>query len=249
MKNNIKKLKTEFYKIQCKNWIKNTEKGTSAAGKILENLLNKDDDNLIIADYYGIELKTKFLYSEPYINLFSMVPDNKPLVLKEILVRYGWPSRKDRKYKVFFGQVFGNEFKKIGLFNEFKLDVDKENHKVHLLVKNRYTGYVNKNISWSFEQLENRLNMKLKYLAIVPVEKRKYGDDVYFKYHNFKLYKLKSFDCFLKLISTGDIRVNIKISFYTSKEKYGKIQDKGTSFEIDEKDIDKLFDLIDTASV
>ena len=72
MKNNIKKLKTEFYKIQCKNWIKNTEKGTSAAGKILENLLCKDDDNLVIADYYGIELKTKLLYSEPYINLFSM---------------------------------------------------------------------------------------------------------------------------------------------------------------------------------
>ena len=39
MEDNIKKLKTEFYKIQCKNWIENTEKGTSAAGKILENLL------------------------------------------------------------------------------------------------------------------------------------------------------------------------------------------------------------------
>lgn len=61
MNDNIKKLKIEFYKIQCKNWIKNVEKGTSAAGKMLENLLGKEDDNLIIADYCGIELKTKFL--------------------------------------------------------------------------------------------------------------------------------------------------------------------------------------------
>ena len=55
MKNNIEKLKKEIYKIQCKNWIKNTEKGTSSAGKILENLLGKGDDNFIIADYQGIE--------------------------------------------------------------------------------------------------------------------------------------------------------------------------------------------------
>lgn len=113
MKNNIKKLKTEFYKIQCKNWIKNTEKGTSAAGKILENLLCKDDDNLVIADYYGIELKTKLLYSEPYINLFSMVPDNRPLVLKEILVRYGWPSRKDRNTKCFLVKYLEMNLKKL----------------------------------------------------------------------------------------------------------------------------------------
>lgn len=249
MNDNIKKLKIEFYKIQCKNWIKNTEKGTSAAGKMLENLLGKEDDNLIIADYYGIELKTKFLYSEPHIGLFSMVPDNRPLALKEILIRYGWPSRKDRKYKVLFGKIYGNKFTKIGLFKEFKLEVDKVHKKIWLVVKNRYTNYINKNISWSFEQLENRLNMKLNYLALIPVEKKKYKDDVYFKYHNFKLYKLRSFDCFLNLISTGDIGINMKISFYTSQEKYGKIQDKGTTFEIDEKNINKLFTKIDISNI
>ena len=115
MEDNIKKLKTEFYKIQCKNWIENTEKGTSAAGKILENLLLKEDDNLIIADYYGIELKTKLNYSEPHIGLFSMAPDNRPLAIKEILGKYGWPSKKDRKYKVFFGRFNGGDFNKVGL--------------------------------------------------------------------------------------------------------------------------------------
>ena len=39
-------------------------------------------------------------------------------------------------------------------------------------------------------------------------------------------------------------RANIKISFYTAKEKYGKIQDKGTTFEMKEDDIEALFNKI-----
>lgn len=249
MEDNIKKLKTEFYKIQCKNWIENKEKGTSTAGKILENLLLKEDDNLIIADYYGIELKTKLNYSEPHIGLFSMAPDNRPLAIKEILVKYGWPSKKDRKYKVFFGRFNGGDFNKVGLFNDFKLEVDRDLEVIHLVIRNHLTNNINKNISWSFEQLENRLNMKLKYLALIPVSKKIYSGKTYFKYHNLKLYKLKSFDKFLELIEDGTISVNMKISFYTSKEKYGKIQDKGTTFEIEEKDLEKLFTRIDISNI
>lgn len=244
MKNNIKKLQTEIYKIQCKNWIKNTAKGTSSAGKILENLLSKEDDNLIIADYYGIELKTKLINSEPYISLFSMVPDNRPLIIKEILDKYGWPSRKDRRYKVFFGKITGDKFSKIGLFNEFKLEIDRDHQVVWLLVRNIYLGKINKTISWSFEQLENRLKMKLSYLAIIPVKKRLYSNEIYYKYHNPKIYKFKDFYTFLELLRTGVIRINMKISFYTSEEKYGEIQDKGTAFEIQDKDIEKLFTII-----
>ena len=249
MEDNIKKLKTEFYKIQCKNWIENKEKGTSAAVKILENLLLKEDDNLIIADYYGIELKTKLNYSEPHIGLFSMAPDNRPLAIKEILGKYGWPSKKDRKYKVFFGRFNGGDFNKVGLFNDFKLEVDRDLQVIHLVIRNHLTNNINKNISWSFEQLENRLNMKLKYFALIPVSKKIYSGKTYFKYHNLKLYKLKSFDKFLELIEDGTISVNMKISFYTSKEKYGKIQDKGTTFEIEEKDLEKLFTRIDISNI
>ena len=92
-------------------------------------------------------------------------------------------------------------------------------------------------------------DMKLKYLALIPVSKKIYSGKTYFKYHNLKLYKLKSFDKFLELIEDGTISVNMKISFYTSKEKYGKIQDKGTTFEIAEKDLEKLFTRIDISNI
>ena len=81
-----------------------------------------------------------------------MVPDNKPLILKEILNKYGWPSKKDRRYKVFFGKITGKKFNKIGLFNDFKLEVDDENQVIWLLIKNKYNDYINKTISWSYEQ-------------------------------------------------------------------------------------------------
>ena len=135
------------------------------------------------------------------------------------------------------------------MFNDFKLEVDRDLEVIHLVIRNHLTNNINKNISWSFEQLENRLNMKLKYLALIPVSKKIYSSKTYFKYHNLKLYKLKSFDKFLELIEDGTISVNMKISFYTSKEKYGKIQDKGTTFEIKEKDLEKLFTKIDISNI
>ena len=114
----------------------------------------------------------------------------------------------------------------------------------YFLKKERVMMKINKTISWSFEQLENRLKMKLSYLAIIPVKKRLYNNEIYYKYHNPKIYKFKDFYTFLELLRTGVIRINMKIGFYTSEEKYGKIQDKGTAFEIQDKDIEKLFTII-----
>lgn len=86
--------------------------------------------------------------------------------------------------------------------------------------------------------------MKLSYLAITPIKKRLYNNEIYYKYHNPKIYQFKDFYTFLELLRTRVIRINMKISFYTLEEKYGKIQDKDTAFEIKDKDIEKLFAII-----
>ena len=41
MKEKIKQLLKEFYLIQCKNWVKSTGSGESAAGTTLEHLFGK----------------------------------------------------------------------------------------------------------------------------------------------------------------------------------------------------------------
>lgn len=71
------------------NWIKNRGSGYSSAGKTLENILGKDDDIASLPDFQGVELKTKVDGSEPYIGLFSMVPDSQPLLINKILKTYG----------------------------------------------------------------------------------------------------------------------------------------------------------------
>ena len=86
----------------------------------------------------------------------------------------------------------------------------------------------------------------LKEIDIYQLWKKSriYNNEIYYKYLNPKIYQFKDFYTFLELLRTGVIRINMKISFYTSEEKYGKIQDKGTAFEIQDKDIEKLFTII-----
>ena len=60
-----------------------------------------------------------------------------------------------------------------------------------------------------------------------------------------KIYKLKDFETFINLIESGIIRISIKLSIFKEGPKKGKIHDHGTSFGIQEKDIDKLFDLVE----
>ncbi|MDO4376435.1 MAG: MvaI/BcnI family restriction endonuclease [bacterium] len=115
-----------------------------------------------------------------------------------------------------------------------------------LLIKNNFTFDTVTNISWSFQQLNLRLSKKLKLLALFNVKKFyvKEQNEYYFKYYKMNLYRLKGFDYFLRAIESGYIRLNIKIGFYENSEYYGKIHNKGTTFEIECSKLEELFDLV-----
>lgn len=52
---------------------------------------------------------------------------------------------------------------------------------------------------------------------------------------------MKGFKEFLSLIEQGKIRINFKISVYREGERKGDTHDHGTSFEIQEENLQKLF--------
>lgn len=240
----IEKLNLEFYKIQCKNWIPSQGSGTSAAGRTLENLLNKKEDNQILPDYYGIELKTKLENSEPFIGLFSMALDNKPLEMQRLLELGGYPDKTNPEFKAFHISVDGINWKQVrNYFYRLKVNYDKEI--IQLEIINYGFHQIESEMSWSFMQLQSRLEHKLSYLAIIPTKKYLKNGILYFKYLNIKYYKLKNFNVFLELIQNGTIRVVFKLSQYKNGEKYGKIHDRGTTFEIEEKNLELLFDIIE----
>jgi len=240
----IQQLQLEFYKIQCKNWILSKSVGFGAAGRTLEILLRKEEDQLILPDYHGIELKTKLISSEPFIGLFSMAFDDKPLEMKRLLKIGGYPDKNHPEFKVFHVSVFGNSKTKVGYRYSYQLKVDYLYQVIRLLIFDRYDRLIDWSMSWSFDQLKLRLEKKLTYLALVPTKKWEMNGNLYFKYLDIKFYHLRNFDTFLKLIESGVIRVAFKLSYYKSGEHYGEIHDHGTTFEIQEQDIEKLFESI-----
>ena len=247
MKKNMENLAKEFYRIQTRNWIASQSNGTGGAGQTLEMLLEKAIDRNILPDYHGIELKTKYSAYQPYIGLFSMALDNKPLQMKKLYQLCSWPSRDNPKYNVFYAKITSNVCKCTRKYS-FRIHVNYEQEVVELRIFYNYTGKrLNEEFSWSFEQLKLRLQTKLSYLALVHTSK--YYDKetqlTYYKYHSIRFYELISFEQFLKALEEGYIRVHIKLAYYKSGPHEGEINDKGTTFEIDENDIEFLFRKLD----
>lgn len=243
--NNIILLNKKFDTIK-NEWKKSMRPGTSGIGYTFEQLIGKCEDNFPIADYNGIEIKTVHNYiKNKKIHLFNATPDGEYLYpIKEILEKLGYPDKNDKTKKVFNVDVNAKEYKKIGYYKKIKLEVDRNNSKLKLIAKDNYNNTINLNISWSFKLLEERLNMKLQTLAIVKANTIIKNKIEYFKYTNINYYKLNSFESFINAIEEGKISITFKIGYYKTGERTGKIHDRGTSFDIMENDLVKIYQKI-----
>ena len=246
--NEINYLIKEFERIKKMEWVKSTNKGNGGIGLTFEKLLGIDKNELEIPDYNGIEIKTKRYSSNSYITLFSCKPEGKHYhEVKRIKDKYGYPHKKFRQYKVLNNSVYGNVKNKIGVFYYFKLKVERKEKKIYLEIYNLKNQLIEKEIYWDFDNLEEKLKRKLKILALIKANsiKSKIDDREYFKYNDLKIYYLKGFEYFINLLEIGIIRINFKLDIKTRGEKLGEIHDHGTSFDILERDLIKLYDKID----
>ena len=241
---NIKNFKKEMYKIQCRNWIPSKSKGSGAAGITLEKLLGKETDRYVLPDYGQIEIKVKNIKSNYPIGLFSCAFDNKPHEMQRLLKIGGYPDKKHPQFKVFQLEASGNRNKLNGKY-AYKVHVNYDKKKVEFKIRDKYEYQEITTMSWSFYELKLRLETKLSLLAIVPVKSDKIDEIWYFKYRTPDIYELKSFETFLKLLEEGIIKVQFKISFDHSEEKFGEYLDRGTTFRINHEDIEKLFNKIE----
>ena len=249
MEQNIKasfqNLKEKFYKIQCQNWILSKSMGSGAAGRTLEKLLGVEENQDVLPDFYGIEIKTKIKNGKYPLTLFSCALDNKPLENKRLLFTYGYPDNLNQNFKKFNVTIDAIHRKFFRNFTSFKLKFNYKNEKVRLLIYNRRDELIENVMSWSFKELRSRLEHKLAYMALITVRKARVNNKIYFKYEDMVIYKLKDFKVFLKLIELGKVVVTFKLNQYHDKEKYGDIQDKGTSFDIQKDCIKDLFEEIE----
>lgn len=242
MNNKIKELKEKFDEISKKGYIKGIYNSLSSIGLTFENELNLKRNPNCEPDYNGIEIKTRRTYSKSAITLFTAVPDGKELhEVERLKNEYGYPYKNDRRYKALYAEAYGNKLTFGGVKYQYKLDIDRKQEKVFLCIYDKYGNLIERKVHWSFKYLENKIMNKLQILAIVNVWPNKINGWNYFKYYKINFYILKKFDNFLKLLEDGTIKITFKIDIYKDKENYGKTYDHGCGFDIQEKDIIKLY--------
>lgn len=239
---NIKKLRSEFERIRKKGYIKGIYNNLSSIGRTFETELGLEENSFSIADYSGIEIKTRRSYSKSSITLFTAVPDGEDLFeIERIRNTYGYSCKLDRKFKVMYGDVYGNKVNNIGINYKYKLKVDRNERKVYLCILDRYLNLVEKKVCWSFDYLEERITNKLRYLAIVNTWTNDIDKWPHFKYYKMDIYKLISFDKFLDLIDSGVIYMKLLMGVHLDEKRYGQTYDHGTGFVIGFQNISKLF--------
>ncbi|MCM1053010.1 MAG: MvaI/BcnI family restriction endonuclease [Ruminococcus sp.] len=246
MTEEIKKLKEEFIRIKSMGYVKSRRGGYTGLGYTFESLLGLEENHSELPDYNGIEIKTKRSYSTAYTTLFNANFDNtKRDTLKKLRDTYGFPKVNKSKLKVLYASVLASCSTFISARFLFKLKVNREEERIYLEICDRNYNYLEKGLYWDFKTLENKLNKKLKYLALIKAWPWKKDGIDYYKYYDIDFYHLKSFDQFLKLIEEGVIRVTLKLDNYTTGNRKGEVYNHGIGFEIQEMDLVKLFDKID----
>lgn len=237
-------LKRKLDTIKKRGWIACTVKNYGSVGLKLEQLLGINTLNLEIPDFEGIELKTKKSKFKQTISLFSATPDNQLFEIKRLHKLYAYSDKKNPEYNVL------NKILKQGeltyIYNEifFTLKVDYNKKVIFLVILNRNLEIIDCTTYWSFDLLRDKLERKLRYMCYIQADTVYSNSQLYVKYKDENYYKLKSFDTFLNLIEKGKISITFRIGVYKYGKKIGQIHDHGTTFSIDEMNIEDLFEKI-----
>ena len=243
MKENIDILISEFYKIKNRNWIESVSRGRGNVGITFEKMLGKEKENFPIADYNGIEIKTHLKnHREKHITLFSCTFDGPYIFGTQYLKnKYGWSDKELPNTNIFYARISANNITKIKNKYYMKLEINYFEKKIYLVVFNQYYKLIEKIGFWNFDTLNKKIELKIKYLALIDAEKKRINNKEFFRYQNIQFFQLKKFDTFLSLIEKGIIKITFNIGIYKNGKKYGQTYDHGTNFEINIKNIQRLY--------
>lgn len=248
MQEDINTLKKEFMNIKNLGWVKEKRKSKGSCGYTFETLLKKEEDDFPLPDYNCIEIKVMNDNAKTNLHLFNLIPDGDYLFpIERIISELGCPGKDNRDVKRFFRSFNAINYTEIVFGRRGILKVNYVESKVDLLVINNQNENINIGISWSFDYLKERLELKLKYLAFIRASSCIICGEGYYHYHDISFYKLRDFDTFIDLIDKGIIEITFKIGTHTSGNKIGKVYDHGTDFSIKVTDLNLLYENLDSS--
>lgn len=238
-------LKQEFNKIKNEGYHKGVNNDRNSGGITLESLLKSSGSYFNIPDFYDIEIKAVRESMNNHIDLFNSAPDGSIVnATKWLSENFGYPDKDIPKVKVLKGNIYANKLNKIGNRFLYKLKIDYQKKRIYLIVVDYNFRLMTDEIYWDFDTLEDKLIRKDNKLAIFEFYKREINGDKYFKYIKLNIYKLKSFDNFIKCIENGKIFLVIKTGVFKKGKYKGNFQNHGTSFRICKENMSDLFDVV-----
>lgn len=243
MKNiSSEKIINEFNRIKSLGYIKSNRLNNTGIGKTFEDHLGVVENNVKDADFDGFEVKSQRFLSGSYITLFTKSPTFPQKANSYLKEKYGKPDSHFPELSALHTSIFGNRWNTYISKYSLKLEVNNEEKKIKLLVKDLITDEsILEDVYWSYEEIEASIK-KMSSLFVVFANTKKEGEDEYFHFTKAKVYHNFRFDNFMKLLEDGYIMFDIRIGAYKSGTNYGKAHDHGSGFRIKRDNIKSLFD-------
>lgn len=235
-------LAKRFQKIEKAGWI---QAANFNSGLFLEKLLGLGVNDFFIPDFGNVEIKTHKKGSCSRINLFTVVPDSGFCESKRLASLYGYPDKDFKNINILAASFNAKSNNIIACKYFFRLVVNRKAKKIYIVIYDLFFRILDDKTFWTFELLEERINIKLKFLAICCNESIFFRGKKYFRYSNFEFFQIKNFNTFINLVESGVIWGNIRVSVFKGNYRYKQLHDHGCGFTIDFKDITKLYDRVD----
>ena len=245
MNDEVKKLIDNFKIIANKKWIKSVSRSFGSIGLTFEKELNKSPDAFYFPDYYGTEIKCTSRYSRYPLFLFTVAFDGPSFPeINRIVEKYGYPDKNYPDKNVLFEKVCCNKKSLVNDCYKFKLDVDDIKEKLYLCVYDLNDELIERESFVYLKTIEEHLTLKFNRLAVVSASTKKIEDEKYFRYYKIDIYKLISFERFLRLLKFGVIEVSLISRISKSGEDSGRYRNKNLVFSIKKNNLEKLFNNI-----
>lgn len=212
-------------------FVKTHRSGNTGIGKTLEDLLGVEENNIAGPNGHMTELKGGRRQSSSMLTLFTKSPLPKG-VNSMLLDGYGYPYKQN---KALHTTLPVSAFNTLRGEPGFRINITTDRVEIvhHKPYKSMPTPY------WDKETL--RQSFLRKYpdkLLYVKADSKGRGMDESFHYNEAYLLAGFSFSRFTDLLSTGDIRTDIRIGQHPN----GRPHDHGTGFRINPGKLDLCFE-------
>jgi len=233
-----------FNNVKNRGFIETHRSGNTGIGKTFEDCCNIVENNLEIADYKDIEIKSQRNYTGSYITLFTKAPTYPKKANTALRTKYGSPDKQIPDMKVLHTSIFSTSFNTHKSGYGFKIEIDYTNEKIKLIIKDLSTNtIVDDTVYWSFNNIKEIIDTKLQYIAFIQAETKKKDGKELFHFNKMILLSDFTFPKFLKLLEEGLIMFDIRIGIYRKGKNIGKTHDHGSGFRISKRSLNIAFNV------